>query len=343
VKLLLLYFLKCYLRIGLFFYFKKIVVVGIENIPRDKPVLLLSNHQNALLDALLIATSIKGFAHYLTRASVFKNSFVSMLLRRIQLIPVYRIRDGYGNLVNNNEIFKTAVDLLNERGRVTIFPEGSHNLVRRVRPLSKGFTRIVYNALDRNPESDLQLIPVGVNFNDAKECPDSAAIFFGNPITATKYKRDDRNEAVVELKNDIHEAISQLTTHISENGYEETVATLKSMNVNFLDPKAVNKCIANNFKSCESKSKSRTKWLRKALQFLLKLNQWLPYGIWKLVIQPKIQEVEFTSTFRFAIAITLVPLFLIIMAIILTITLSFDIALLYVISSLLLGLITIKV
>lgn len=343
MKLLGLYLLKYYIRLGLFFYFKKIVVSGIENIPKNKPVLLLSNHQNALLDALLIATSIKGYAHYLTRAGVFKNSFVSGLLRRIQLIPVYRIRDGYGNLINNNEIFETAADLLNNGNVVTIFPEGSHDLVRRVRPLSKGFTRIVFKVLDHDPESDLQLLPIGVNFTDAKVCPDSTAIYFGKSIAAMKYKKDDRNKAVVELKREMHQAISQLTTHIPEDRYDRTLAELNSINVNFLNPIAVNKCIETRFKSCEAKPKSRMNWLREVLQFLLKLNLWLPYGVWKLVVQPKIQEVEFTSTFRFAIAITLVPFFLIGIALLLTIAFSYKIALLYIIGTLLLALLTIKI
>lgn len=334
--------LKSYLRLGLFFYFKRIVVSGVEYIPKDKPVLLLSNHQNALLDALLIATSIKGYGYYLARAGVFKKVLVSKLLLSLQLIPVYRIRDGYSNLTNNNEIFETAANLLNENKTVTIFPEGSHNLARRVRPLSKGFTRIIFNVLDKNSESELLLIPIGVNFTKAKACPDSAAIYFGEPIAAKGYLKDDKHKAVVNLKNDVHKAISQLTTHIPEENYDVTLTKLESLNVDFLNPQSINNCIASNFEVCKSKPKSKGNWLRVGLKYLLILNLLLPYAIWKLVAQPKIKEIEFTSTFRFAIAVVLVPIYLVIIGIMLTVIFGLEIALAYVIGSLAIGLITIK-
>lgn len=318
------------MRLGLFFYYRRIKVFGVENIPKDKPVQLLSNHQNALLDALLIATSIKGYAHYLARAGVFKKSFVSKLLQSFQLIPVYRIRDGYSNLSNNNEIFNKASNLLNAGETVTIFPEGSHNLARRVRPLSKGFTRIIFNVLDKNPESDLQLIPIGVNFVNAKACPDSAAIYFGKPIEAKSYLVDNKHEATVKLKNDVHSAIAQLTTHIPKESYNDTLTKLENLNVDFLNPIKVNNCIANNFEDCDSKPKSSLGWLRKGLKFLLILNLLLPYLVWKFVVQPKIKEVEFTSTFRFAIAVTLVPIYLLLVGVVLFILFGFKVALGYV-------------
>ena len=49
-------FVKSYIRLGLFFYYKKIKVVGKENIPKDSAVLFVSNHQNALIDPLIIGT-----------------------------------------------------------------------------------------------------------------------------------------------------------------------------------------------------------------------------------------------------------------------------------------------
>ncbi len=337
-----LYILKLYLQLGLFFYFKRIVISGIENIPKNTPVLLLSNHQNALLDALLIATRINGFGYYLARAGVFKKARISKLLQSFQLIPVYRIRDGYSNLTNNKEVFEAASNLLNANKIVTIFPEGSHNLERRVRPLSKGFTRIIFNALDENPESDLLLIPIGVNFNKAKSCPDSAAVHFGKPISAKQYLKESKHEAIINLKKDVHHALTQLTTHISKEDYDETLAKLENLSVDFLDPESVNNCIANNFKTCKTKPEPRFNWLRHGLKYLLILNLLLPYAIWKLVAQPKIKEIEFTSTFRFAIAVTLVPIYLLLVAIILASLLSFKVALVYVIGSLVLALTAIK-
>ena len=50
---------------------------------------------------------------------------------------------------------------------------------------------------------------------------------------------------------------------------------------------------------------------RPVFKALLILNLIVPYVLWKFYIEPKIVEIEFKSTFRFAVVITLVPIYLI--------------------------------
>jgi len=332
-----------YLKLGFFFYYKKIKVVDVKNISKDKPVLFLSNHQNALLDALLIATKCGRSSYFLTRAAVFKKPIVSKLLDSLQMLPVYRVRDGWNNITNNNLIFDSCTDILHQNKAVVIFPEGSHNLNRTVRPLSKGFTRIVFDTLEKYPETDLQLIPVGLNFKFGTDFPDSVSMYFGKPIEAKSFVSDNRNEDVVNLKKSIQFEISKLTTHISKESYSDTLQKLDALNVDYLNPKAVNKCITNNFKNYEQKPTSNLKWLRSLLKGLLILNILPPYLIWKFVAQPKIKEREFTATFRFAIAIALVPLYLLIICLVLASAFTLTIGVYYVLIVLVLALLAVKV
>ena len=181
MRSLWLHCVKIYLKIGIFFYFRSIKIIGMENVPKNKATLILSNHQNALLDALLIATQLPQFSYFLTRASVFKVPLVSRFLKSLNMLPVYRIRDGWSNLSNNNSIFETCSAVLEQKGTVVIFPEGNHNLERRVRPLSKGFTRIVFDTISTKPQIDLYLLPVGMNYENAKDYVDSAALYIGPP------------------------------------------------------------------------------------------------------------------------------------------------------------------
>jgi len=317
LKKIWLHSVTAYIKLGLFFYYKKIKVVDAKNIPKDKPVLFLSNHQNALLDPLLIATTCGRFSYFLTRASVFKKSFISKLLKSCNMLPVYRVRDGWNTITNNKSIFDSFTDLLHQNESIFIFPEGSHNLNRTLRTLSKGFTRIVFDTLEKYPDTDLQLIPIGLNFANPENFGDSVSIYFGKPIAAKPFVSGNRNDDVVSLKHNIHSEISKLTTHIPAEGYEETLQKLDALHVDYLNPKAVNKCIANNFEDCEQKPKSNLNWLRSLLKGLLILNLLPPYLIWKFVAQPKIKDIEFTGTFRFAIAITLVPLYLLIIGFVL--------------------------
>ena len=342
MKYIWLHSVRIYIKIGLFFYFKSIRVINASHIPKDKPILFLSNHQNALLDPLLIGTSYSRFSYFLTRASVFKNPFVSKLLKSLHLLPVYRIRDGWSNLTNNNSIFNSCTDLLHQKEAIVIFPEGSHNLNRTVRTLSKGFTRIVFDTLEKYPETDLQLVPVGLNFIDAKNFADSTSVYFGKPIAAQSFVSDNRNEAIVNLKKVVHSEILKLTTHIPIEGYEQSLQKLNALHVDYLNPIKTNACIANNFEDCEQKPTSSINWLRSLLKGLLILNVLPPYLIWKFVAQPKIKEIEFTSTFRFAVAITLVPIYLILLFFVLFFLIGFKLTILYLLGVILLALLAVK-
>ena len=326
----------------MFFYFKKIEVRKQSPIPKDKPILFLGNHQNALLDPLIMAVTSGRYAHFLTRAQVFKKPFVVKVLKALQLIPVYRVRDGWKNISNNNAIFSQCISLLNNNDAVTIFPEGSHNLKRTVRPLSKGFTRIVLGVLEENPSSDLQLIPVGLNYKDAVACPDEAMVNFGKPILVSKYLLENKNEAINNLKTDIHQALTKLTTHIESDNYCETLSKLDTLKVNFLEPEKVNTCIQSHFENCEVKPKIRSKYLKSFFRMLLIIVCFVPYLVWKKIAQPKIKEIEFTATFRFAIAITLVPFWLLLITLILTLIFSGTIAFYFIIVALIIALLAIK-
>lgn len=313
MKKLWIHSVRGYIKLGLFFYFKKIEVINSDSIPENQPVLILGNHQNALLDALLIATTNKRFAFFLTRASVFNNSFVSDLLKSLNMIPVYRIRDGWNNLTNNNAVFKSCADLLNKNEAVAIFPEGNHNLKRMVRPLSKGFTRIIFEALNKNPEINIQLVPVGLNYANPEHFGDSVLINYGNAIATNQFNRDSRNESIIELKKFVFNELTTLTTHIPADNYTEILKNLEALKVDFLKPDAVNKCIYTNFRDCNPLFSMRLIIIKLFFKNILKLALFVPFIIWKFVIQPKVREKEFMSTFRFTVAITLVPIFILIM------------------------------
>jgi 1-acyl-sn-glycerol-3-phosphate acyltransferase len=183
LKSLWLHFIRIYIRLGLFFYYKEIKLVNVESVPKTGAVMFLGNHQSALMDALFIAAKSGRFTYFLTRASVFQNVIIEKILRSLLMIPVYRVRDGWNKISKNNAIFKDCGELLGQNNALSLFPEGNHNIKRMVRPLSKGFTRIIHEALDQYPDLELNLVPVGFNYKHAEKFGDSVSLYFGNPIT----------------------------------------------------------------------------------------------------------------------------------------------------------------
>lgn len=64
------------------------------------------------------------------------------------MLPIYRIRDGIQQLANNKEIFEKCHKILNSGETLMIFLKEVMTK-RAIRPLSKGFTRIVFGALEK--------------------------------------------------------------------------------------------------------------------------------------------------------------------------------------------------
>ena len=309
MKLLWLHIVEFYLKIGFKFYFKKIEAEYHENIPKDKTILFLSNHQNALLDPLLITTKSTRKNYFLTRAAVFKNPRVAKILNSLQMLPIYRMIDGVDIIKKNKAIFTYCTKLLHKKKSIVLFPEGSHSLKRRVRPLKKGVTRIIEETLKNYPKTEIIIIPIGLNYQNPLVYGDSVKIIFGNHISPNKYWKDDTLDFNGLLKV-ISSELKKLTTTIeSIPEYDSSLKKLTALQVDFTNPIEVNKCLKNDFNYTGNKVKKDSS-VFKLLKFFIKFFYFLPYFIWKKVTLPKIEDEEFIGTFRYAIIITVAPIYL---------------------------------
>lgn len=303
---------RAYIKISLYLFHKKIEVSGLENIPKYKPVLFLPNHQNALIDALLIGVDCNRDSYFLTRSDVFKNTFFKRLFTSFKMIPVYRIQDGRGSLKNNEAVFKRCANLLCDNNAVLLFPEANHNLLRRVRPLSKGFTRILFAALEKDPNLDLQIVPVGVNYKEATHFPDKAGIYFGEPISVQKlYNPKNLPNSILKIKTTVSAKLKTLTTHIdSELNYDAIISKLDIENVNFLNPEAVNKRVEELTAIDKVEARIKKKGLLSNLARGIFNVFNLPIVLlWRKIIKPKVPEAEFIGTFRFVFSLLAFPLY----------------------------------
>ncbi len=300
------YFFKYWVSLGLFCYYEKIKVVGLENVPLNKPVLLLSNHQNALIDVLLIATHCGLRPWFLTRADVFRNGFLRRLFGFLQMIPIYRIKDGKTSLSKNAAIFDQCGQLLIRDQAILLFPEANHNLERRVRPLSKGFTRIIFNALDKEQRLDLQLVTIGQNYQSATEFPDRTAIYIGKPIAIRGELQKMSLDTTRSIKDTVAENLKKLTTHIDDReNYARIAKNLDAFGVDYTKPVEVN-AIIQKMPSIVPTSRATSFYgVKKILIYLINLPM---VFLWKVFLKPRVPEEEFMTTFRFGFAMLCYPM-----------------------------------
>lgn len=327
-------FIKLLIKTSLFFYTKKITVVGKDNIPKKGAVLFAINHPNGLIDPLIATTNINRKTHYLVRAASFKNKWVKRFLTSLNLMPIYRIRDGASQLGKNQEIFENCYSIFKKGEALMIFPEGSHNRKRTIRPLSKGFTRIVFGTLNKYPEITITIIPVGLTYQNASYFPAKVAVHFGKPILVnTFYKKESVASSAVNLKNELSDGLKKLSVHIEDDtNYKTTLNTLNAAQVDFTNVQTVNKLVKDYILPTSKKPKKN--WL-KPLYFILLINSILPVIIWK-ILSKKIDEIEFVDTFRFAVNTLTFSLFYGIQTCIVAFLFNAKIALAYLFISLLL-------
>jgi 1-acyl-sn-glycerol-3-phosphate acyltransferase len=287
---------------------KKIIVNGKENIPKKGAILFMANHPNGLIDPLIITTNNPRTNYFLTRAASFKKPLVRWFLNSLNLIPIYRIRDGVNQLNKNKEVFERCFNLLDNQKALMIFPEGSHDKRRTVRSLSKGFSRIVFGAIERNPKLQIQIIPVGITYQDSSSYPFKVSLNYGTPILANDFYKSNLNHSdIKEIKDVISDQLKTLSVHIPlTEEYGKLIEKLSSANIDFTKVDEVNSMIQSNIIIKRERGINLVKFLKP----IVILNSFIPWLFWKYV-KNKVTDFEFISTFKFGVgSLTVIPFFL---------------------------------
>jgi 1-acyl-sn-glycerol-3-phosphate acyltransferase len=213
-------------------YFKKIYVNNLKNLPRNQPVILAPNHQNALIDALAYVYSAKCQPVFLARADVFKGRLLKHFLNFLNIMPIYRMRDGAASLKKNEEIFEKTLSVLKNRyNPLLLFPEGTHGNKRRLRQLKKGIFRIAFMAQEfyKNKQG-VKIVPVGIDYSDYQKFRNTLFINYGQPIEVSEYYNlytKNNVEAINQLKERLARAISDLMIDIQTEEYYDLYQNLR--------------------------------------------------------------------------------------------------------------------
>src|SRR5262249_53681423 len=99
-------------------------VVGAARVPATGPLIVAANHQNALVDPMLVLSAIPRHLRPLAKAPLFRHPVIAPFLRLAGAIPVQRRHDPGSDPTKNQEMFRQAADTLRAGGAILIFPEG---------------------------------------------------------------------------------------------------------------------------------------------------------------------------------------------------------------------------
>ncbi|MHA8109225.1 1-acyl-sn-glycerol-3-phosphate acyltransferase [Aquirufa sp. A-Brett2-W8] len=157
----MIFLLKILVRFALRIFCPSIVVKNAELMNTKGPVLLVVNHPDSFLDAVIIGALYPRKINYLARGDVFRNPVFGFLLRQLHLLPVFRQREGKEHLHLNSNTFRQAVKCLRKDGIVLIFIEGICLNTHELQPFKKGASRILESAHAEGIFPTVQIVGLG--------------------------------------------------------------------------------------------------------------------------------------------------------------------------------------
>jgi 1-acyl-sn-glycerol-3-phosphate acyltransferase len=214
-------------------FYRKVIVLGRENINPDDHLIFAPNHQNALMDALAVLFTHEGQPVFLARADIFKKKMIATILYFLKILPVYRIRDGFSSLKANDDIFLKTIDVLKNKNGVVILPEGDHAGYRRLRQLKKGICRVALQSDEATGFNlKIKIIPVGIEYSHYTRFRQVLTVAYGKPVEVSEFYelyRVSPERALNELRAKLSEEMISNMVHISSEEDYEAIDELRSM------------------------------------------------------------------------------------------------------------------
>jgi 1-acyl-sn-glycerol-3-phosphate acyltransferase len=308
--------LKIYCTLGLWFYFREWRVVNKKNIPVKGPVIYIANHQNAFIDAILMTCSSSLNPYYLARANVFKKSWAAKLLTLIRLMPIYRFRDGFNTLKQNDAIMQACVELLKNGETVLIFPEANHNQPYSTRNFQKGFARMAMMYAKQSGKTDLQILSVGIHYTKHFSFNGSVLLQYGIPFSVTDsiHEAKTERENIEQIVQVAEQALQKLVLSLQpQHEYIQRYQHLMDNRVNKVDmveQLKADRTVAAAFPAPKKESTSAlsvNNLLILPFTIYLYLTHWPLYAGIKHFVSTKIKDAQFINSVKFSIGIFATP------------------------------------
>ena len=204
-------------------------------VPKKGPLLIAANHPNSFLDAIIIACLIDRPLYFLARSDVFNKKWSDFILRKLNLIPIYRRQEGTDKLEKNELTFDESSKILSEGGAILVFVEGISVIDMKLRPLKKGLGRIIIKHLQSQPHSKLKVASIGINYDRPKEFRSKVLLGSGDNIHIDKKWLEEYShphKAIVALNQEIYQNLQAHTIEVEpEDEFE--FHTLTNMDSSF--------------------------------------------------------------------------------------------------------------
>ncbi len=211
---------RVWANIAIRVFYGKIEVAGLENIPKDVPILIASNHPNGFLEPIIMACLFPRPLHFMVRGDVFRKKWLNPILVNTNQIPIFRFKDGFSELRKNDANLQEAYKVLDKGAAIILFIEGGTQNIKKLRPFQKGLARMASSYLSREGgRDDLHILPVAINFVSPFVLRSRVALNIEKPFEAKRYfdDSDAKTTQIKRLTDDLYDQIQPLAFHVSND------------------------------------------------------------------------------------------------------------------------------
>lgn len=232
--------LKFLIGVGIRLYYKEIRVNNKDNLSnRKKPMIIIANHPNTLMDAWVIGMVCKQPIYYMAKATLFDSKFKLKLLRSLNMIPINRKGEGITDGVDNNDSLSECYKVLAEGKTLVIFPEGTSYKEKILRELKTGTARIALETERLNNGSlDLKVVAVGINYSQPEKFRSNILIDIDQPRGVMDHFElylENKKKAAHNLTNQFRERLEKVLVTTETKEEEELLDDIyKVLNTKYI-------------------------------------------------------------------------------------------------------------
>jgi len=177
--------IKAIIKVGFYFFCRTININKPQFLNTKGPLLLTVNHPNALIDAIVIGLLFKQPIHFLARGDAFNKPWKRTILNALNMIPIYRLRDGIENLHLNEYAFNKSKEILQNNGIVLIFIEGICKHTHELQPFKKGAARIALSCWKEN--IPVQIMPITIFYSSLHQSINTIQVQLAPPLVQHEF------------------------------------------------------------------------------------------------------------------------------------------------------------
>lgn len=184
-------------------------------VPPEGSVLLVANHPNSLLDAVLVLAAARRPVRFLAKAPLFDDPLTGWFVRLGGAIPVHRRQDTPMGAVQNDAMFSSVHEALLAGDAIGLFPEGISHSGASLAPLRTGAARIALGAAAELGHA-FPIVPVGLVFHAKGTFRSRALVLRGEPVGWDDLagQRTDDIDSVRELTTRIEASLRRQTINL---------------------------------------------------------------------------------------------------------------------------------